>query len=81
MELSDEQIRNLTREINILKEEKMQQSEIIDSFKKQVFLGSYFSFLHVFDCHDLIPVNKIQYDKEYVCLTVNSVHKVFIKMF
>jgi hypothetical protein len=38
MEVADERIAGLNREINILKEEKMQQSEIIATFKNQVFL-------------------------------------------
>jgi hypothetical protein len=59
MELAEQRISNLTQKINILEEEKMQQSDIIASFKNQVFLGLYFLFLHVFGYHYLIPVNKI----------------------
>lgn len=59
MELAEQRISNLTQRINILEEEKMQQSEIIASFKNQVFLGLYFLFVHVLGYHYLIPVNKV----------------------
>jgi hypothetical protein len=51
VELGNQRISNLTQEINILEDERMQQSEIIASLKNQVFLGLFFLFLHVFGYH------------------------------
>jgi hypothetical protein len=44
MELADQQISNLNREINVLKEEKIQQSDVVATIKNKVFVVYFFFF-------------------------------------
>jgi hypothetical protein len=44
MELADQQISNLTRDINVLKEEKIQQSEVTTTLRNKVFVIYFFFF-------------------------------------
>lgn len=48
LELADQQISNLNREINVLKEEKIQQSDVVATLKNKVFV------VYIFFCMCLI---------------------------
>lgn len=48
LELADQQISNLNREINFLKEEKIQQSDVVATLKNKVFV------VYIFLCMCLI---------------------------
>jgi hypothetical protein len=48
MEVADRQIRNLNREINVLKEEKMRLSDVVTAIKDKVFVCFCFFFLFFF---------------------------------
>jgi hypothetical protein len=51
MELADQQISNLNREINVLKEEKIQQSDVVATLQNKVFV------VYFFFCMCLITMN------------------------